>query len=320
MERNTFPVSAYISAPSGEVLSYLKQLKNLDEWTLFSRMRREVDPHTWIGTASAYQTPLYYHLKEMQGPPFDGIEWHCGMHEGQYYQVYPVHVIPADYAEPGASGVYLHWTSFLDPARATPMLSAAVAPIHSSEIRSLKSILERRAGHRVPAIGSHRLRTASIYVDAPLEAGMAYLSDPRNIPEWTHRLRPAGSPEGRTGHYLTEYDQRVRLTLTPTARPFTGVIEYDAVHESGETERAPFFLYSCAYAFSVPDASGFILLRTAFQHSVTSRFAGKQSMDDYRAELVNAKRLIETAAGNFTSFAQGPSYFPADRHDVLQKP
>ena len=63
MEKNTFATSAYIGVPSKKAFAYLADLQTLGEWTLGSRMCEKVDENTWVGTASGYQNPLYYHIQ-----------------------------------------------------------------------------------------------------------------------------------------------------------------------------------------------------------------------------------------------------------------
>jgi hypothetical protein len=43
VEKNTFATSAYIAAPHQRIVDYLKDLRNLGEWTLFSRMQRVLE-------------------------------------------------------------------------------------------------------------------------------------------------------------------------------------------------------------------------------------------------------------------------------------
>jgi len=53
---------------------------------------------------------------------------------------------PPSYIEPGSDDrVYFHWLSFVDPARRTQDYGG-IHTVHSSECRSLKAILERKAG------------------------------------------------------------------------------------------------------------------------------------------------------------------------------
>ena len=63
MEKNTFATSAYIANSLENTYEYLCSLKNLDEWTLYSRMAEQMDEDTWRGTASGYHRDLYYHVK-----------------------------------------------------------------------------------------------------------------------------------------------------------------------------------------------------------------------------------------------------------------
>ena len=78
MESNTFSTSTFIAVPPEDAYQYLCRLKNLDEWTLGSRMKEQVDADTWIGTASGYQRTLYYHVRRLENPRFRGIDWPCG--------------------------------------------------------------------------------------------------------------------------------------------------------------------------------------------------------------------------------------------------
>ncbi|MBD0302565.1 MAG: hypothetical protein ICV85_10405, partial [Tolypothrix sp. T3-bin4] len=101
MDKNTFATSAYIANSLENTYEYLCDLKNLDEWTLYSRMAEQMDEDTWRGTASGYHRDLYYHVKKLQHPQLQGIEWHCGLEYQKYFQVYPVLLFPSDYIEPG---------------------------------------------------------------------------------------------------------------------------------------------------------------------------------------------------------------------------
>ncbi len=166
MESNTFSTSVFIAAPAKTVHDYLGRLKNLDEWTLGSRMKEEVDADTWIGTASGYQRTLYYHVRRLENNRFYAIEWQCGYEYRNYFKSYPVLLFPPDYIEPGSaeSGVYLHWISVIDPVQRTPMIMQGIQTVHNSEARSLKAALERedgpdRGGARpAPDRGRHDLR------------------------------------------------------------------------------------------------------------------------------------------------------------------
>ena len=125
MESNTFSTSVFIAAPPKVTYNYLCRLKNLDEWTLGSRMKEEVDADTWIGTASGYQRTLYYRMcAAWKTISFYAIEWQCGYEYRKYFKSYPVLLFPPDYVEPSSAetGVYLHWISVIDPAQRTPMI------------------------------------------------------------------------------------------------------------------------------------------------------------------------------------------------------
>lgn len=313
MEKNTFSISTYIDAPVSAVFDYLSDLRNLNEWTLFSRMKEQVDEDTWLGTASGYQRDLYYHIRRRDSGLFKGVEWHCGFEHGKYFQVYPTFLFPPSYIEPASAetGVYFHWVSFVDPARRTPMIEQCLGVAHTAECRSLKSALERRCGRKEWAPGQYSVRTATIYVDAPLEMGAAYLADVRLLPEWARLLRLQGAEGPEKGEFHDEYDQRVTISTRSHAAPSYVVIEQDSLYaEGGWLRRAPAILMPCAYALGNPAARGFMLQRLTFWKSGAPPRRGHVQMDDYRAELINIKRILEGRAGNLDSFARGPSYLP----------
>ena len=68
MESNTFATSTFIAVPEADAFAYIRDLRNLDEWTLYSRMLEQVDENTWRGTASGYQHDLYYHVRLIETP------------------------------------------------------------------------------------------------------------------------------------------------------------------------------------------------------------------------------------------------------------
>lgn len=314
MERNTFPVSTYIDAPHDLVYEYLADLGNLDEWTLFSRMKEKVDDDTWLGTASAYQSSLYYHIERNAECLFKSIEWHCGIERGKYYQVYPTYLIRPGYLEPASDepGVYFHWVSFLDPSRRTAMLEQALDPIHASECRSLKSVLERRAGRTRPTAGRHRIRTATIYVDAPVELAQQYLTDLQNVPTWTHRLLPRGEGRSEAAEFVDEYNRAVTVSARAHRQPSYIIIELDTRYLDDDfVQRSPMLLFPCSYVFADAGARGFILHRLTFWRNGDPPHAcGKVQLDDYHAENINIKRLLEGISGNAATFARGTSYLP----------
>jgi hypothetical protein len=314
MERNTFATSAYIAAPYAQVVDYLADLRNLGEWTLFSRMQHQVDEATWIGTASGYQRPLYYHVRRVAYGSFQGIEWHCGFERGVYHQVYPVLVFPPAYVDPAAEepGAYLHWVSFVDPARRTPMIAEGMPAAHTAECRALKAVLERGTGRRYAARGRHVVRSETIYIDAPVKVGVEYLADVRSMTEYAFLLRPAGEILPDEGSFLDEYGRRVTIHSRSWASGAASLVEHAAVYpdDDGFVQHSLTLLVPCSYAFGQPEARGFIKHRVTFWAADGSQALGRTDIDEIRAESVNVKRLLEAGAGNLESFARGFSYVP----------
>ena len=313
MEKNTFATSAYIATPPESAFDYLCSLKNLDDWTLFSRMIEQVDEDTWIGTASGYQRNLYYHIKKLENPLFYGIEWHCGFEYNKYFQVYPVLLFPPNYIDPKSNetGVYFHWLSFVDPKRRTPMIMEGIHTVHTSECRSLKAILERKAGRSAAATGDYFIDTDSIYVNAPLEIGVEYLSDLRNMNDWAHLLRPNGEITPQSGEFLDEYNQTVKVSLRSHTLSKYYLLEQEYYYPKYEfVQRCPVILIPCSYAFGDPSAPGFIQHRITFWKAGKPPRHGKLQIEDYGAESMNIKRLLEGKAGNTETFARGMSYMP----------
>jgi hypothetical protein len=314
MEKNTFATSAYIAAPQGQILDYLVDLRNLDEWTLFSRMRRQVDESTWVGTASGYQRPLYYHVKRVECGSFQGVEWHCGFEQGVYHQVYVVLVFPPGYVDPAQPepGAYLHWVSFVDPARRTPMIAEGLPAAHTAECRALKAVLERNVGRRGPAYGRHVARSETIYVDAPVDAGVAYLADIRAMKEYAFLLRQHGDAAPDRGAFLDEYGRPVTVRSRVCVMGEAVLVEHEATYpdDEGFVQRTVTLLVPCAYAFGQPQAPGFIKHRVTFCPADGSQALGRTDIDELRAESINVKRLLEAKAGNLQSFARGFSYLP----------
>ncbi|GJD16792.1 hypothetical protein RIVM261_017480 [Rivularia sp. IAM M-261] len=319
MEKNTFATSAYIATSPDTAFDYLCSLKNLDEWTLYSRMTEQVDENTWMGTASGYHKPLYYHVKKLEHPFFYGIEWHCGLEYQKYYQVYPVLLFPSDYIEPGTDekGVYFHWLSFVDPKRQTQMIMQGIHTVHTSECRSLKGHLERKTGLSGAAKGKYYIDTDTIYVDAPIEVGVEYLSDLNNMNDWAHLLRPDGEVSKFEGNYLDEYDQKVKATLRvqPTSKWY--LVEHEFFYpDQNFYQRCPSMLIPASYAFADPEAPGFILHRIAFWKHGEQLPHGKLQIEDFGAESMNIKRLTEAKAGNLDAFNRGQSYIPVAKREL----
>jgi hypothetical protein len=309
MEQNTFATSAYISAPFPQIVEYLADLKNLDEWTMFSRMQRQIDESTWLGTASGYQRPLYYHVKRFECGPLQGIEWHTGFSHGVYHQVYPVLVFPPSYpfnGNPAEPGAYVHWISFTDPARRTQMITEGLPSVHTAECRALKAALERAAGLRHPAQGRSTVHSESIYIDAPLDLGLEYLADVGSLTEYAFNLRPDPS-----GTFVDEYNRRLAVTSRQYTMGEMALVEHEHVYVDDDVkQRSVTLLVPCSYAFGQPSARGFIKHRITFQPRAGSQTLASPNLDDLRAESINAKRRLESKAGNPTSFARGLSYLP----------
>ncbi len=307
MEKNTYTTSSYIGAPIAAVRSYLTDGMNLNEYTLFSRMTEQVDDTTWLGTASGYQNGLYYHVKYRDLAGIQIVEWHCGTELGKYYHVYPMLLISPQYLGSSEPGTYYHWISFVDPERATAMIEQGLPTVHRSEARSLKAHLERRQGHKGPSKGAQDLAAHTIYVDAPVDSAVAYLSDPANAPVWGYMLREDGKA------LLDAYDHPCTIKLTHHDLGKYHLIEHDTHYTTGEVVRTPMLVIPASYAFAQPNATGFVLHRVSSWPLVGERPIGKSSPDDYNTELINTKRIIEGNAGNLDAYARGCSYIPLKR-------
>ncbi len=311
MEKNTYATSAYIATSPEAAFNYLSQLENLNQWTLGSRMLKRVDENTWLGTASGYQHNLYYHLRKIENPNFYGIEWHCGFEYDKYFQVYPVLLFPPDYIEPNSeeAGIYFHWLSFVNPALQTPMIMKGIHTVHTAECRSLKAILELQAGYAQVQRGNYHIQTSSIYVDAPLKIAVDYLGDLRNLGEWGFFIQPQGEINANTGEFIDEYGQTVEVKSRTLSLNKYYLIEFDFFYpQFNFLQRSPMLLIPSSYAFGDASASGFIQHRITFWHSKETYSHGKLQIEDYGAESMSLKRLLENKAGNLDSFNLGMSY------------
>lgn len=310
MESNTFATSTYIETQEGKAFEYLRDLRNLDEWTLYSRMIEQKDENTWRGTASGYQHDLYYHVRPIETAKFRGVEWHCGYEYGKYFQCYPTFIFPASYLGSDEPGVYFHWLSFVGPARRTPMIMQGIHLVHTAEIRSLKGALERKAGLDQAAQGRFEVKTSSIYVDAPIELMTDYLGDINNLAEWGFGVRANGSAEGGRGSFIDEYGQPVEVTLNKYDLGNYAIIEFEHHYvRANWTQRNLMVLVPCSYAFG-EEARGCVQHRIAFFEKGVMPQHGKLQLEDYGAESMSLKRVLENKAGNLTSFGRGMSYLP----------
>ncbi len=309
MESNTFATSTYIETTPEAAFGYLRDLRNLDEWTLYSRMIEQMDENTWRGTASGYQHDLYYHVRPIETPNFRGVEWHCGYEYGKYFQCYPALLFPASYLGSDEPGVYFHWLSFVGPERRTPMIMQGIHLVHTAEIRSLKGALERKAGLTEAAQGRFEIKTNSIFVDAPYDLAADYLGDLRNLGEWGFSVRPNGSVGSDEGEFTDEYGQHVEVQVRKHDLQNYVILEFEHRYRSANwVQRNCLVIVPCSYAFGNPEARGCIQHRVAFFEKGVLPRHGKLQIEDYGAESMSLKRVLEHKAGNLESFARGMSY------------
>jgi len=326
MEKNTFATSTYIAAPPETTHRYLANLKNLDEWTLGSRMVEQVDEDTWIGTASGYQRTLYYHVRRLDHPRFYGIEWRCGYEYQEYFKAYPVLLFPPTYVDPDSEeqGVYLHWVSVIDPVKRTPMIMEGISAVHNSECRALKAALERRAGLTEAARGRYRLAADTIYIDAPIDLAAEYIGDARTMEQWSHLLRPEGEVLSDGGNFRDEYGQAVEVTFRTHQLADYRLVEQNFYYPKYDfLQRCPVLLIPCSHAFGDPAARGVLHHRITFWNTDAPPRHGKLQIEDFGAESMNVKRRLEAMAGNLDTFARGMSYTPrcdARRPGIVPEP
>ena len=314
MERNTYATSTYIETSKEEADAYLRDLRNLDEWTLYSNMVEQIDESTWRGTASGYHGDLYYHARPIDTPSFGGVEWLCGRTLGEWYQCYPAITIPASYLGSDEEGVYFHWLSFVGPERATPMIMQGIDLVHASEIRSLKAVLERQNGLRAAARPKWEIQTNSMFVDAPLDMAVDYLGDVANFAEWAYFIRPNGG----AGSFHDEYDQPVDVSIQRHDLSNYTVLEFEhRYRELNFVQRNLMFLVPTWHAFGVPGAQGIIQHRVTFFETGRPAAHGKLRIQDYGAEAMSLKRRLEHQAGNLESFGRGMSYEPKAAEPAL---
>jgi hypothetical protein len=191
-----------------------------------------------------------------------------------------------------------------------------IQTVHNSEARSLKAALERETGVTEAAHGLHRVEADTIYVDAPVEMAAEFLGDLRTMEHWSHLLKPAGTIEPERGTYLDEYRQTVEVTLRTSRFEEYYLIEQDYFHpKHNAMQRSPTFLIPLSHAFGDPAAPGFMLHRITFWKDGARPRHGKLGIEDFGAENMNIKRLLEAKAGNLATFALGQSYLPPTKAD-----
>lgn len=186
------------------------------------------------------------------------------------------------------------------------MIEQAVGVIHMSECRLLKVILERRDNHSEFVKGRYIINSDTIYVDASLELGREYLEKIHNLPEWARFLWQHNIVDLQSGEFLDKYGKMVKVTLRTRVMSSYFLIEEDYFYpEYDFLQRSLMILVPCPYAFGNPRASGFFLHRITFWEAGKTPCHGKLQMEEYIAESVNIKRLIEAKVGNLETFTHG---------------
>ncbi len=191
------------------------------------------------------------------------------------------------------------------------MIMEGIHTVHSSECRSLKGNLERKAGLTQAAKGRYHIDVDTMYIDAPIEMGVEYLKDVRNLDEWAHLLHPQGEISPESGDFVDEYGQKVKVTFRLNSLSKYYLLEQEYFYpDYNYYQRSPAILIPCAYAFNDPSAPGFIQHRISFWKVGETLPHGKLQIEDYGAESMNIKRTLEAKAGNTETFARGMSYIP----------
>jgi cytochrome P450 len=323
MEKNTFATSVYVATQAEEAFVYLRKLENLSEWTLGSRMVERIDEDTWMGTASGYQSALCYHVRTLSDTGILAIEWQCGYTYQNYFKQYPLLIFPANYLEPSSNehGCYLHWVSVIDPARRTPMIMEGISTVHLFEARSLKAALERRQGIKEPAIGRYNIETDTIFIDAPIGTAIDFVADVRNLSKWSPLFREQGEVTHDAGTYQDEYNHRVDVLfrMHSLSEDYALIEQNFHYPDSGYLQRCLFLLIPSERVFG-DRAKGVLLHRIAFWEKDSPRNRGRQRIEDFGAENMACKRLIEMLAGNPHSFAKGMSYQEKDDANLISAP
>ena len=235
------------------------------------------------------------------------MEWHCGYEYGKYFQCYPTMVFPASYLGSDEEGVYFHWLSFVGPERRTPMIMQGIHLVHTAEIRSLMAALVRKAGLQTAARGRFDIQTDSIFVDAPFELASPYLGDVRNMQDWAYFLKPNGAADARQGSFIDEYGQKVEIRSQTFDCVNYSIIEFEHRYVDS-VQRTCLVLVPCSHAFGNPEAKGCVQHRIAFFEKGIPAQRGKLQIEDYGAESMSLKRVLENKAGNLASFNRGMSY------------
>src|SRR5262249_18410624 len=194
--------------------------------------------------------------------------------------------------------------------RRTPMIEQGIAIAHRAECRSLKGILERRAGQRAYVDSAYEVLGDTVYVAAPFEMGARYLGDATRMGEWSHLLKLEKAVSPKKSLFRDEYGRPVAVSLQTTSREYCCLIEQTDDYESSGLRRSASFLIRANDALGDAEANGFFLHRISFWPKAPNRPLGKADRVDYQAEMINAKRRLEAEAGDRSTFDLGLSYLP----------
>lgn len=190
------------------------------------------------------------------------------------------------------------------------MIEQGIGIAHRAECRSLKGILERKAGRSEYVDGAYEVLGDTVYIAAPFEMGAAYLGDASRIGEWSHLLKMEKAESPNRCLFRDEYGRPLAVSLRTTSRDYCCLIEQTDEYDSPRLRRSASFLIRADYALGDPEAKGFFLHRISFWPKAQSRPLGKVDRVDYQAEMINAKRLLEAEAGDRNTFARGLSCLP----------
>ena len=103
----------------------------------------------------------------------------------------------------------------------------------------------------------------------------------------------------------------VEVTLRTNRLEEYYLVEQDYFHpQHNAMQRSPTFLIPLSYAFGDAGVPGFLLHRITFWKNGERPRHGKLRIEDFGAENMNIKRLLEAKAGNLATFALGQSYLP----------
>ena len=118
-----------------------------------------------------------------------------------------------------------------------------------------------------------------------------------------------GEADATKGRFVDEYGQKLEVTSTRHDLGKYSILEFEHRYLSSNwIQRSLLVLMPCDYAFSNPKARGFIAHRIVFFEKNVVPLHGKLQIEDYGAESMSLKRVLENRAGNLASFNKGMSY------------